>query len=150
MNWSFKKFNELSVNELYNILKARVNVFVVEQACAYPEIDDYDQQSLHLSLKVDERLAAYVRILPAHSKYKEVSIGRVLVVEEYRGHGYAEKIMKKAINHIVTFWEEDTIKIQAQHYLSEFYSALGFKQITDIYLEDDIPHIDMILKNKTV
>lgn len=150
MNWSFKKFNELSVNELYNILKARVNVFVVEQACAYPEIDDYDQQSLHLFLKDNERLVAYVRILPTHSKYKEVSIGRVLVVEEYRGHGYAEKIMKKAINHIVTFWEEDTIKIQAQHYLSEFYSALGFEQITDIYLEDDIPHIDMILKNKTV
>src|SRR5699024_2081175 len=150
MNWSFKNFNDLTVNELYNILKARVNVFVVEQACAYPEIDDYDQQSLHLFLEDNEQLIAYVRILPTHSKYKEVSIGRVLVVEEYRGHGYAEKIMNKAIDYIMTVWEENTIKIQAQHYLSEFYSALGFEQITDIYLEDYIPHIDMILKNKMV
>src|SRR5699024_6560905 len=142
MKWYAKKFNDSSVNELYNILKARVDVFVVEQACAYPEIDNYDQKSLHLSLEVDERLAAYVRILPAHSKYKEVSIGRVLVVKEYRGQGYAEEIMKKAIDYVMTVWEENTIKIQAQHYLSEFYSNLGFEQITDIYLEDDIPHID--------
>lgn len=147
MHWSLKNFNDLSVNELYNILKARVDVFVVEQACAYPEIDNYDQQSLHLFLQEKNKLIAYVRILPKKVKYEEVSIGRVLVVKEYRGHGYAEKIMNKAINHIVTIWEEKTIKIQAQQYLKEFYSSLGFEQITDIYLEDEIPHVDMILKN---
>ncbi len=148
MNWSLKSFNDLSVDELYNILKARVDVFVVEQACAYPEIDNYDQQSSHLFLQDDEKLVAYVRILPKKTKYDEVSIGRVLVVKEYRGNGFAEEIMKKAINYIFTDWGEKTIKIQAQQYLNDFYSSLGFEQITDIYLEDDIPHIDMILKKK--
>lgn len=146
MKWFIKEFNELSLNELYNILKARVDIFVVEQACAYPEIDNYDQQSLHLFLKDGEKIVAYVRILPANSKYPEVSIGRVIVTKNYRGQGYAADIMKKAIDYIYTEWQEEVIKIQAQHYLNTFYSSLGFEQITDIYLEDNIPHIDMLLK----
>lgn len=145
MNWSKKEFNDLSVNELYAILKARVDVFVVEQACPFPEIDNYDQQSLHVSLKNKDEILAYVRLLPKNSKYKEASIGRVLVVKEHRGKGYAEAIMKEAINHIFNEWNNEEIFIQAQHYLVKFYASLGFKQITDIYLEDDIPHVDMIL-----
>lgn len=148
MQWSIKQFNDLSLDELYRILKARVDVFVVEQACAYPEIDNYDQQSLHIFLEDKNELVAYVRILPKKSKYEEVSIGRVLVNKEYRGRGYAEEIMKKAIDYVFTEWKDDTIKIQAQHYLNKFYSSLGFEQMTDVYLEDDIPHIDMVLKNK--
>lgn len=146
MKWSLKSFNDLSVEELYRILKARVDVFVVEQACAYPEIDNYDQQSMHLFLQNKEEIIAYVRVLPKNIKYEEASIGRVLVVKEHRGHGYAEKIMERAINYIMTDCGEDTIKIQAQYYLNDFYSSLGFDQITDVYLEDDIPHIDMLLK----
>ncbi len=145
MNWSKKEFNDLSVNELYAILKARVDVFVVEQACPFPEIDNYDQQSLHISLKNKNEILAYVRLLPKNSKYKEASIGRVLVVKEHRGKGYAEAIMKEAINHIFNEWNNEEIFIQAQHYLVKFYASLGFKQITDVYLEDDIPHVDMIL-----
>ncbi len=145
MIWTLKKFHELSVSELYNILKARVDIFVVEQTCAYPEIDDYDQQAMHLCLKNNENLIAYVRILPKHTKYTEVSIGRVLVVKDYRSKGYASKIMQKAIHYITNEWLEQTIKIQAQHHLKQFYSSLGFKQVSDVYLEDDIPHIDMIL-----
>lgn len=145
MEWNLKKFNELSVNELYKILKARMDVFVVEQTCPFPELDNYDQQSLHLSLKNDQELLAYVRILPPNSKYKETSIGRVLVTKEHRGNGYAEMIMRKAINHVFNEWEEDVILIQAQNYLNAFYSSLGFEQITDIYIEDDIPHVDMTL-----
>ena len=147
MNWSKKEFNDLSVNELYAILKARVDVFIVEQACPFPEIDNYDQQSLHICLKNKDEILAYVRLLPKNSKYKEASIGRVLVVKEHRGKGYAETIMKEAINHIFNEWKDEAILIQAQHYLVKFYSSLGFKQITEIYLEDDIPHVDMILTN---
>ncbi len=145
MTWTLKKFQDLSVFELYSILKARVDIFVVEQSCAYPEIDNYDQQAMHLFLKNNDDLIAYVRILPKHTKYTEVSIGRVLVVKDHRFKGYATKIMQKAIHYITNEWQEQTIKIQAQHHLEKFYSSLGFKQISDVYLEDNIPHIDMIL-----
>lgn len=145
MTWTLKKFQDLSVFELYSILKARVDIFVVEQSCAYPEIDNYDQQAMHLFLKNNENLIAYVRILPKHTKYNEVSIGRVLVLKDYRFQGYATKIMQKAIHYIINEWQEQTIKIQAQHHLKKFYSSLGFKQISDVYLDDNIPHIDMIL-----
>ena len=145
MTWTLKKFQDLSVFELYSILKARVDIFVVEQSCAYPEIDNYDQQAMHLFLKSNENLIAYVRILPKHTKYNEVSIGRVLVLKDYRFQGYATKIMQKAIHYIINESQEQTIKIQAQHHLKNFYSSLGFKQISDVYLDDNIPHIDMIL-----
>lgn len=148
MKWYKKNFSDLSTEELYSLLKARVDVFIVEQACPYPELDNYDQQSLHYFLKDDGNLIAYVRILPKGLKYEVVSIGRVLVVKEHRGKGHAEEIMRKAIDYIVTEWEETTIKIQAQHYLKGFYKSLGFEQVTDVYLEDDIPHIDMVFKLK--
>jgi len=150
MDWSLKTFEQLSTHELYQILKARVDVFVVEQACAYEEIDNYDQQSTHLFLHNQDKLAAYVRLVPKQTKFKEVSIGRVLVVKEFRGKDYAKAIMEKAINHLINEWGENVIKIQAQHYLYNFYSSLGFEQITDVYLDDGLPHIDMILKNKNV
>lgn len=144
MNWYKKEFTELSNEELYGLLKARVDVFVVEQACPYGEIDNFDQQAIHYYLKINDEFVAYVRILPKNTKYKEVSIGRVLVVKEYRGNGYAEKIMQRSIAYVVNEWKETTIKIQAQHYLKRFYSTLGFEQISAIYLEDEIPHIDMV------
>lgn len=147
MNWQIKEFQTLSNNELYNILKARIDVFVVEQECAYEEIDNYDQSAMHLFLTIENQIAAYVRILPKETKYEEVSIGRVLVSKEYRGNGYAKMVMKKAIQFVNTEWKEGTIKIQAQNYLHKFYSELGFKQVSDIYLDDDIPHIDMIWRN---
>lgn len=150
MEWSLKTFEELSTHEIYQILKARVDVFVVEQACAYEEIDNYDQQSTHLFLRTEDKLVAYVRLVPKQTKFNEVSIGRVLVVKEFRGKGYAKAIMEKAISHLINEWEENVIKIQAQYYLNDFYSSLGFKQITDVYLDDGLPHIDMILKNKNV
>ena len=128
-------------------MKARVDVFVVEQECAYEEADNYDQAAMHLFLTIDKQIAAYVRILPKETVYKEVSIGRVLVTKDYRGNGYGKLVMEKAIQFVNDEWEVDTIKIQAQNYLHKFYSALGFKQVSDIYLEDNIPHIDMIWGN---
>ncbi|ASK61294.1 GNAT family N-acetyltransferase [Virgibacillus phasianinus] len=147
MEWHLKEFKDLSNNELYGIMKARVDVFVVEQECAYEEIDNYDQTAIHYFLTVENEIAAYVRILPSHTKYEEVSIGRVLVTKNFRGNGYAKMIMKKAIQYVTDVWKVHTIKLQAQQYLHRFYSELGFLQHSDVYLDDDIPHIDMFWRN---
>ncbi|WP_430788744.1 GNAT family N-acetyltransferase [Virgibacillus flavescens] len=144
MNWNMKNFQDLTNEELYGIMKARVDVFVIEQECPYEELDNYDQEASHFFLTIEDKIAAYVRILPSHKKYEEVSIGRVLVVKTFRGNGYAKLIMEKAMDHVENQWQENTIKIQAQKYLHTFYSSLGFIQISDVYLDDNIPHIDMI------
>ncbi|RKQ30890.1 GNAT family N-acetyltransferase [Oceanobacillus halophilus] len=146
MNWYVKNFKNLTIEELYELIKARVDVFVVEQTCPYPELDNYDQVSVHMFLKIDGNIAAYVRLLPEHSKFEEASIGRVLVVEKYRNQGFARRLLEKAINYINHQWKSDKIKIQAQNRLKDFYASLGFKQISEIYIEDGIPHIDMIWK----
>lgn len=147
MQLQLKEFQALSNDELYNIMKARVDVFVVEQECAYEEIDNYDQGAMHLFLTIDSHISAYVRILPRATVYNEVSIGRVLVTKSYRGKGYAKLVMEKAIQFITDEWKENTIKIQAQNYLQKFYSELGFVQISDVYLDDNIPHVDMFWSN---
>lgn len=148
MKWYINSFQDLSNESLYKILKARTDVFVVEQNCPYPELDNYDQASIHYYLKVNNEIAAYVRILPKGSKYREVSIGRVLVAKKYRGNGYARELMQKAIDYIFSDWGETEIKIQAQVYLEEFYTSLGFRKNSMSYLEDGIPHIDMIWDGK--
>ncbi|GGB44168.1 acetyltransferase [Lentibacillus populi] len=144
MHWYKKAFQEIPAIELYQIIKARVDVFVVEQNCPYEELDNCDQKAIHYFLKINNEIAAYVRILPKGIKFPEVSIGRVLVTQKYRGKGYAKAVMQKAIDFISEEWQETTIKIQAQTYLHKFYASFGFKQVSEVYLEDDIPHIDMI------
>ncbi|MEN2768750.1 GNAT family N-acetyltransferase [Ornithinibacillus xuwenensis] len=149
MEWHVKKFNELLPQDMYALLKARVDVFVVEQNCPYHELDDLDQASIHYYLTINDEIAANVRLLPEGLKYeKAASIGRVLVVKDFRGNGYARTIMLKAIDYIWKNWHVNQIKIQAQTYLNEFYSSLGFCQQSEPYLEDGIPHIDMLLERK--
>jgi ElaA protein len=145
VQWYLKSFDELTVHELYALLKARTDVFVVEQNCPYPELDNYDQESLHYFVTIGNEVAAYVRILPKGLKYEEAAaIGRVLVVVKFRSHGYAREIMQNAIHIICEKWQEKNIKIQAQVYLQNFYESLGFKPISSEYMEDGIPHIDML------
>lgn len=144
MDWFIKPFEKLTNDELYALLKLRVDVFVIEQDCPYPELDNYDQQAMHYFLKINEEFAAYVRILPSNSKYEEVSIGRVLVLKRFRRQGYAQQIMQKAIDYVMNEWKETRIKVQGQEYLKDFYSGFGFEQVSESYLEDGIPHIDMI------
>lgn len=144
MNWNIKKFNELTVNELYEILKVRAEVFVVEQNCVYQDLDSKDKASYHLFLEDNEEIAAYLRILPKGISYPEIAIGRVLTKASYRKKGLAKEIMKKAIDYITDSLEEKKIRISAQFYLLEFYKELGFEPISDIYLEDGIEHIEML------
>lgn len=148
MTWNLKTYNELTKDQLYSIIKERINIFVVEQNCPYPELDDLDQGSFHLFFEENAEIRAYLRILPKGLKYKEVSIGRVIVKESYRRKGIASDLMRRAIDFIEKELHETEIKIQAQDHLRGFYGSFGFKPISETYLEDGIPHVDMILGSK--
>ena len=144
MSWQLKTFEQLTKDELYTIIKERINIFVVEQSCPYPELDDLDQGSFHLFFEQEGEIRAYCRILPKGLKYTEVSIGRVIVKESYRRMGIASELMRNAINYVEKELNEIQIKIQAQDHLREFYGTFGFKPISETYLEDGIPHVDML------
>lgn len=144
LDWRCKSFQQLSNHELHRILKARQDVFVVEQQCIYLDIDGIDDQVLHLAAWKGECLVAYTRLLPPNVTYKQVSIGRVLVVESERGSGLAKTLMEQSIAECEKHFGKQAIKIGAQSYLEAFYSSLGFVKISDEYLEDGIPHIDMV------
>ncbi|MFB9325585.1 GNAT family N-acetyltransferase [Paenibacillus aurantiacus] len=147
MTWILKTFEQLSTLELYRILQERTQVFVVEQQCPYPEVDGKDLQSMHLYRLDDEgNVIAYLRILPAGLAYPEASIGRVLVNQAYRGQGVAAELVRRGLDYIRDEWRETEVKIQAQSYLENFYHSFGFVNVSEIYLEDDIPHIDMKLR----
>lgn len=142
--WYFKHFDELTNQELYDLLKIRQDIFVLEQQCIYPELDNEDQKAVHIFLKVDGEIAANVRVFKSGEHYDEASIGRVAVVEKFRRHGYGREIMEVAISYLEENDTEKKIKIQAQQYLHAFYGSLGFKQISKAYLDDGIMHIDML------
>jgi len=144
IDWSLKKFHELSPLELYEILKLRSKVFVVEQNCVFLDMDDRDQMAHHLQGRINGQLAAVVRILPPGLAYEEPSIGRVVSSPLFRRKGVGIKLMKKAIEETISLYGEVAIKIGAQLYLKKFYESFGFVQCSETYLEDDIPHIKMI------
>lgn len=143
--WQCRTFEQLSTPELFEIYKTRVDVFVVEQHCAYPEIDDNDLIALHLFAKNSQKLTAYCRIMP---KENGVAIGRVLVTKEHRGTGLARELMQKALEISQQHWQNQPIYVQAQAHLQRFYHSLGFQPISEIYLEDSIPHVDMVLEKE--
>ena len=139
-----KEFKELTAEELYEILKLRINIFIVEQNCPYEECDDKDKNSYHLYLKEDDKILAYLRVVKKGISYDEISIGRVVVNSKYRGQNLGRELMIKAINFITEKLKEKDIRISAQLYLEEFYKSFGFKSVTEQYLEDNIPHIEML------
>jgi ElaA protein len=146
MSWNIKRFDELTTKELYAILKERIQVFVVEQECPYLEVDGKDLQSCHLYKEENGEVAAYARLIPPGVSYPEASIGRVLVKKEYRGRGLAGELINRSLDFLHGELGETKVKIQAQEYLREFYGSFGFTAITDPYLDDGIPHIDMVLE----
>ena len=139
-----KRFIELDIEDLYNILQLRSEVFIVEQDCVYQDIDGKDQKALHVLGYKNDRLVAYTRLFKPGDYFKESSIGRVVVAKNEREHKYGYNIMNASIEAIAHHFKETTIKISAQCYLKNFYSNLGFKVIGVEYLEDDIPHIAML------
>lgn len=146
MEFTFKHFNELSTVELYDILKLRSEIFVVEQNCVYNDLDDHDKEAVHQFLKKNDKIVAYSRLLRPGSRFSDYSIGRVVVKESERGTGVGIKMMEAAKKYIFSEWDAVKIKISAQKYLQKFYEDLGFKVVSKEYLEDGIPHFGMLLE----
>lgn len=143
MRFEIKSFHELTVSELYAMLRLRERVFIVEQSCPYQDLDDTDQKALHVFLYEEEKLAAYTRIFRSGIKYPEASIGRVVTSPAHRGKGYGEKVMKASIEELLRIGEPHIV-LSSQAYAEKFYEKLGFKRTEkEPYLEDDIPHVEM-------
>ena len=141
-----KKFDELTLEELYAIMEARIEVFVVGQIGAYQDLDFKDLDSYHLFIKDGKEISAYLRIVPKGISYDKISFGRVLVKEKYRGRHLGRKIVEEAVRFIEENLEEKEILIGAQKYLEKFYKSCGFEQISETYDILGIEHIDMLKK----
>lgn len=146
MELVIKHFKELTLDELYDIIQARVDVFVVEQKCPYRELDDKDRNAYHIFLRDENGIAAYLRTLDRGVAFDEVSIGRIITVR--RGQGYGAEIMHEGITFAKKQYNADKIKIMAQHYAKGFYEKFGFKQCSEPFDDDGIEHINMILELK--
>lgn len=142
MEITVKKFQELTVDELYEILRARSEIFVVEQDCVYQDLDDVDQDAYHVCVRENGKLVAYLRVIEKGKRLDEVSLGRVISVERLKGWGSI--VMQEGIKVAKEKFHAKKIKIGAQKQAMPFYQKLGFKQISDDYDEDGIPHVYMI------
>tara|TARA_R110001592_G_scaffold81650_3_gene242358 strand:- start:1278 stop:1760 length:483 start_codon:yes stop_codon:yes gene_type:complete len=149
--WQTKHFNELSLDQLYDLLKLRIDVFVVEQTCYYPDLDsnkdqlDRHKDTLHLLGYQGETLVAYLRILAQGQSYDDyISIGRVAIAEHARGTGLGHELITEALDLCLQYFPKQNIKISAQEHLINYYQQHGFEQVSQMYLEDDIPHVSMV------
>jgi len=141
--WNFKKIDELDARTLHLLLKNRVEVFVVEQACPYQEVDDNDLTCIHQFLLDDDlNLKAYLRIIDTP---EVVKFGRVLTSSKYRGTGIGNDLLIQAKEYAIKHYGKKSIYIEAQTYAIPYYEKHGFKVISDIFLDDDIPHVKMQL-----
>lgn len=138
-----KRFSNLDTNELYEILKLRFDVFVLEQTCLYPEIDNLDQEAIHVYIKDGDEIVAYLRVLDRGIESEDVAIGRVIA--KNRRQGLGTLVLKEGIKAAKEFFDADAIYLEAQTYAKEFYENLGFEQISDEFLLDGIAHIKMRL-----
>ncbi len=147
IHWKYKAFQELTLEELYSIIKLRLEIFVVEQNCPYQDADDKDMKAFHLMGYTQSGvLVCYCRVLPQGVSYAEVSIGRVVSSSLVRGSGVGKLLMTEALKMIEKqFGITSSVRISAQSYLIKFYESFGFKTTGKEYLEDDIPHTEMLL-----
>lgn len=145
MEWIFKSFDELTNEKLYAVLKLRFEVFVIEQNCLDIDPDDKDQKCMHLILEDDGKIIGYARILPPNLSYDEPSIGRIVLDKTYRGKGLGREIVQKCIDFIHNIMKIQKIRISGQAYLLDFYKSFGFVVTEGPYLEDKIPHYQMLL-----
>lgn len=146
MYFKWSRLEDLTGPEVHAILAAREAVFVVEQNCSYQEADRLDKNSWHLIGYNDTDISCYLRVVDPGHKYSEPSIGRVLTSKSYRGIGLGRKLTEVGIARTQLIFPEADIRISAQAYLKDFYIRFGFKVVSDEYMEDDIPHIEMLLQ----
>ena len=143
MELTVKRFDELTARELYDILRLRVDAFVVEQQCPYPELDGKDPACLHLYYRDADGIQAYLRVVPAGVSFDEASIGRV--VSRKRRCGLASRLLREGIRTAREVFGAPSIRIEAQVYARGLYEGAGFRQVSEAFLEDGIPHIQMLL-----
>ena len=139
-----KRYDELTADELYEILKIRCAVFIVEQNCPYQDIDDKDKGAYHVYLKDEKSMLAYLRVLDRGVSFNEVSVGRVISMERLKGYG--RMVLEEGIKVAKEKFDADAIRIEAQVQASGFYEKAGFVKEGEVFLEDGIPHIEMILR----
>ena len=144
VNFTVKTFSELSAVEIYEMLRLRSEVFVVEQDCVYQDVDNKDQKAFHVLGCKEDQLVAYARIFDAGDYFDQPSIGRIVVKEEERKFKYGHELVAASIQYIVSTFQDKNILISAQTYLTKFYNSHGFKEVGEEYLEDGIPHIKML------
>ena len=142
-HWEISTFDALSNNSLYQAMRLRQEVFVVEQNCLYQDLDGLDQESTHMLCWRDTQLLAYQRCLPPGLSYTESSLGRIVVAPAGRGHKLGRELVQRGIDLNIRQWPQSDIKIGAQAYLRSFYESLGFVALGDEYVEDGIAHIHM-------
>jgi ElaA protein len=148
--WIWQEFEQISGPQMHEILMLRQDVFIVEQQCLYADADGLDSSSLHLSGRdVTGEIVAYARLCLPGSRYAEPSIGRLLTIKGRRGSGLARHAVELCIEKAATAWQSNWVRISAQLYLRDFYVGLGFTEISEIYDEDGIKHVDMMLDLKT-
>ncbi|MFD0964678.1 GNAT family N-acetyltransferase [Pseudofulvibacter geojedonensis] len=144
LTWKRLSFTDFSIEELYDVLQLRSEVFVVEQDCAYQDIDGKDQKALHILGYKEKELVAYTRCFKPNDYFKEASFGRVIIKESARSYGFGHDLIKETLAAIKDGYDETTIRISAQTYLLKFYESHGFTQEGEGYLEDGIPHVNMV------
>ncbi|MGF1726306.1 GNAT family N-acetyltransferase [Photobacterium nomapromontoriensis] len=147
MQWQCLSFEQLTTHQLYDLLKLRSDVFVVEQQCAYPDLDNHDRtaDTYHLLGYRNHELVAYLRLLPPETTYPQISIGRVTTASQARGAGLGHCLLEQGLLTAERLWPGQTIEIGAQSHLQHYYQRYGFEAFSEEYLEDGIPHIDMRL-----
>lgn len=144
MNWHCTPWHELTTTELYDLLALRSAVFVVEQSCAYLDLDGLDPKALHVyAYDAKGSLKACARILPPGISYPEASIGRVCTALSERRSGLGRELMERTMAYVRAHYGEVPLRISAQEYLVKFYASLGFRKVSEVYLEDGIPHVEM-------
>lgn len=144
IRWQWCRLDDLSLQQVYAIFAAREAVFVVEQACAYQELDGLDAEAQHLVAWAGDEVAAYLRVPAPGVRFAEPSIGRVLTAAGFRRNGLARELMTRALAQVDVLYAGQAVRISAQTYLEEFYGAFGFVPVSEMYLEDGIPHIEML------
>lgn len=145
--WCFRRFHELTLAELYALLKLRQDVFIVEQQCYYEDLDDIDQKALHiLALDEDRALVGYARILAPGVIYTEASIGRIIVAETARGSGLGGELVRRAIEYCLDTYAGSGVRIAAQAHLQSFYQRHGFETVSEPRDVDGILHVEMVLR----
>jgi len=142
--WHYKSFDELTSKELYEIFHLRVMVFMVEQDCLYNEVDGKDLKCSHLWCEADGKILAYCRIVPPGVSYTEPSIGRVVSHPDFRHLKLGYQLMRHSLQIIENIYGNKKVRISAQSYLKNFYEKFGFQQVSEEYLEDNLPHIEML------